>query len=69
MPFDALILVRYKQGQWIEKQVKSSMFPKKWDIKRVKEEIAMDYDAMIKEGFELKWQIININILIVRVDL
>lgn len=50
MPFDALISVRYKQGQWIEKQAKSSMFPKNWDIKRVKEEIAMVYDAMIKSG-------------------
>jgi len=26
------------------------MFPKNWDIKRVKEEIALVYDEMIKSG-------------------
>ncbi len=36
-PFDTLISVRYKNGQWIEKASKSSMFPKNWDITRVKE--------------------------------
>ncbi|WGH74765.1 hypothetical protein P8625_11820 [Tenacibaculum tangerinum] len=54
-PFDALISVRYKNGQWIDKKAKSSMFPKNWNEKRVKEEIALIYDKMIKEGFELKF--------------
>ena len=50
MPFDTLISVRYKNGQWIEKASKSSMFPKNWDITRVKEEIAFVYEEMIKSG-------------------
>ncbi|MDR6969180.1 hypothetical protein J2X31_003207 [Flavobacterium arsenatis] len=49
-PFDALIEVRYKNGQWIEKQAKSSMFPINWNIQRVKEEIALVYENMIKSG-------------------
>jgi hypothetical protein len=49
-PFDALISVRYKNGQWIEKQAKSSMFPKNWNIDRVKQEIALVYDEMINSG-------------------
>lgn len=56
MPFDALIEVRYKNGQWIKKTAKSSMFPKNWDIERVKQEIALVYDKMIQEGFKLKWE-------------
>ncbi len=55
-PFDALIEVRYKNGQWIEKQAKSSMFPKNWNIQRVKEEIAFVYEEMIKDGFELQFK-------------
>ena len=49
-PFDTLISVRYKNGQWIEKASKSSMFPKNWDITRVKEEIVFVYEEMIKSG-------------------
>lgn len=55
-PFDALIEIRYRNGLWIEKQAKSSMFPENWNIQRVKEEIALVYDEMIKTGFELKWE-------------
>jgi hypothetical protein len=54
-PFDALISVRYSNGQWIEKTPKSTMFPKNWDIIRVKEEISLVYDKMIKSGKELKY--------------
>ncbi len=50
MPFDALIKVRYKNGQWIDKTAKSSMFPKNWEIQRVKEEIALVYEQMMKSG-------------------
>lgn len=31
------------------------MFPKNWDITRVKQEIALVYEEMIKSGFELKY--------------
>ncbi len=48
LPFDALISVRYKNGQWIDKVAKSSMFPENWDLIRVKEEIALVYDEMMK---------------------
>lgn len=50
VPFDVLIEVRYKQGQWIEKQAKSSMFPKNWNIQKVKEEIALIYEEMMNSG-------------------
>lgn len=50
VPFDTLINIRYKNGQWIDKVAKSSMFPINWDIKRVKEEIALVYDAMLESG-------------------
>lgn len=46
MPFDALIEVPYRNGMWIEKTAKSSMFPKNWDIQRVKEEVALVYEEM-----------------------
>ncbi|WDT67887.1 hypothetical protein [Cloacibacterium sp. TD35] len=59
MPFDALIEVRYKNGQWIEKTAKSCMFPKNWNITRVKEEIALVYDEMIKSGKTFNPQSIN----------
>ena len=49
-PFEVLIDIRYKNGQWIEKQAKSSMFPENWNIERVKEEIALVYDKMIDSG-------------------
>lgn len=55
-PFDAIISIRYKNGQWIEKQAKSSFFPKNWSIERVKEEIAYVYEKMIQSGFDLKWE-------------
>ena len=32
------------------------MFPENWNIERVKEEISLVYDEMIKTGFELKWE-------------
>ncbi|MCP1995289.1 EndoU domain-containing protein [Flavobacterium sp. HSC-61S13] len=52
MPFDALISVRYRVqgrlGQWIDKEAKSTMFPLNWNITRVKQEIALVYDEMIK---------------------
>jgi hypothetical protein len=31
------------------------MFPKNWDITRVKQEIALVYEQMVKEGVELKF--------------
>ncbi|HEX8377693.1 MAG TPA: hypothetical protein VF602_07730 [Pedobacter sp.] len=55
LPFDALIDVRYKQMQWIEKTAKSSMFPKNWNIQRVKEEIALVYEKTVGAGKQLKW--------------
>ena len=55
MPFDALIEIRYKQGQWIEKQAKSSMFPKNWDIQRVKDEIALVYEDLVKTGYDFRY--------------
>ncbi|MCP1997086.1 EndoU domain-containing protein [Flavobacterium sp. HSC-61S13] len=58
MPFDALISVRYRVqgrlGQWIDKEAKSTMFPINWDITRVKQEIALVYDEMIKVNIKLK---------------
>lgn len=59
LPFDALIEVRYKNGDWIEKTAKSSLFPKNWDIQRVKEEIALVYNEMIKSGKEYNLQSTN----------
>lgn len=54
IPFDALISVRYSvrkgYGRWVEKQAKSSMFPKNWDITRVKQEIALAYEDMMQKG-------------------
>jgi len=50
VPFDILISIRYKNGQWIDNVAKSSIFPINWDIKRVKEEIALVYDTMLKSG-------------------
>ena len=56
-PFEALISILNEEGKWIEKLRKSSMFPKNWDIAKVKQEIALVYDQMIESGFELKWSI------------
>ncbi len=58
MPFDALISVRYRSqgrlGQWIDKEAKSTMFPINWNITRVKQEIALVYDEMMKYKSQLK---------------
>lgn len=52
MPFDAWISVRYciqgRLGQSVDKEAKSTMFPLNWGITRVKQEIALVYDKMIK---------------------
>jgi hypothetical protein len=56
MPFDALISVRYSNGQWIDKTAKSTMFPKNWNISRVKEEISVIYDKMIRSGKQLRYE-------------
>ncbi|WP_430613026.1 hypothetical protein [Flavobacterium sp. JP2137] len=52
MPFVALISIRYsirqRKGKWIDKRRKSSMFPMNWVINRVKQEIALVYDELVK---------------------
>jgi len=53
VPFDAIISVKYRRGMWINKISKSTMFPKNWNIHRVKTEIALIYDDMISSGFTL----------------
>ena len=65
-PFDALISVKNKRGQFIDKKNKSSMFPQNWDLTRVKEEIALVYEDLVLSGkdftkFPFKHTIINSN--------
>ena len=50
MPFDALISVKYKNGVFLDKVAKSSMFPKNWGITRINEEIALVYDEAVRLG-------------------
>jgi len=49
VPFKANVEIKYNSGV-IPKQKTSSFFPKNWNIKRVKEEIALVYDEMLKSG-------------------
>lgn len=49
IPFKANVELKYNNS-FIPKQNTSSFFPKNWDIKRVKEEIALMYDEMLKSG-------------------
>jgi hypothetical protein len=37
-------------NRYLPKQATSSFFPKNWDITRVKEEVALVYEQMIKSG-------------------
>jgi len=54
VPFKANVEMKYNSGV-VKKKNTSSFFPRNWDIKRVKEEIALVYDEMLKSGKELKW--------------
>lgn len=49
VPFKANVELKYGSGI-VKKKNTSSFFPKNWDIKRVKEEIALVYDEMLKSG-------------------
>jgi len=47
-PFDVLISVKYKNGEFLDKVAKSTMFPKNWGITRMNEEIALIYDEAVR---------------------
>ncbi|MDQ0592025.1 hypothetical protein QFZ37_000394 [Chryseobacterium ginsenosidimutans] len=49
VPFKANVEMKYNTGV-VKKTNTSSFFPRNWDIKRVKEEIALVYDEMLKSG-------------------
>lgn len=49
VPFKANVEMKYNGGV-VKKTNTSTFFPKNWDIKRVKEEIALVYDEMLKSG-------------------
>lgn len=49
VPFKANVEMKYNASV-VKKKNTSSFFPKNWDIKRVKEEIASVYDQMLKSG-------------------
>ncbi|MBB4806725.1 hypothetical protein HNP38_002021 [Chryseobacterium defluvii] len=49
IPFKAKISVRYRDG-YLLKKAESSMFPKNWDIKRIREEIAYVYDNTVAKN-------------------
>lgn len=48
-PFKANVEIKYNH-RIIPKQNTSSFFPKNWNIQRVKEEIALVYDDLVKSG-------------------
>lgn len=49
IPFKANVEMKYGLGV-VKKKNTSSFFPKNWDIKRVKQEIALVYDEMLRSG-------------------
>jgi len=49
IPFKANVETKYN-ASIVKKKNASSFFPKNWDIKRVKEEIALVYEEMLKSG-------------------
>lgn len=49
VPFKANVEMKYGNGV-VKKKKTSTFFPKNWDIKRVKEEVALIYDDLIKNG-------------------
>lgn len=49
IPFKANVEMKYGNGV-VKKKNTSTFFPKNWDIRRVKQEIAIVYDEMIKSG-------------------
>lgn len=49
IPFKANVEMKYGSGI-VKKKNTSSFFPKNWDIKRVKKEIALVYNEMLKSG-------------------
>jgi hypothetical protein len=55
VPFKANVEVIYSNRN-IPKQNTSSFFPKNWNIQRVKEEIALVYEEMIKSGKLFKYE-------------
>jgi len=54
IPFKANVEMKYGLGV-VKKTNTSSFFPRNWDIKRVKEEIAIVYEGMLKSGKEFKF--------------
>lgn len=49
IPFKANVEMKYGNG-FVKKKNTSSFFPKNWGIQRVKQEIALVYDEMMKSG-------------------
>jgi len=60
-PFKAVIEVRYKSGEWIEKEVETNIFPYNWSEQRIKEEIAYVYENTVAKGVNLRRAKINGN--------
>lgn len=54
VPFKANVKMTVEGKEYIKKST-STFFPKNWDIVRVKEEVALVYEQMIKENFKLRF--------------
>ncbi|MFP3591913.1 hypothetical protein [Chryseobacterium sp. SIMBA_038] len=55
IPFKANVEMKYGNGI-VKKKNTSSFFPRNWDIKRVKKEIALVYDKMLKSGGTFRYE-------------
>lgn len=49
-PFKAIIDIKSLKGKLFPKKEKSSMFPRNWDLTRIKEEVAFVYENTVAQG-------------------
>ncbi len=60
VPFKARVTIKSLKGKLFPKSAESSMFPRNWSVKRIKEEVALVYENTVMKGVGLDPNSINL---------